>query len=563
MAQSALSDAPRMSSGEEILDGLRQALAILAANMPARVDVPFNTRASNNSIPSDLTAFIQAHFEMEKASTLVRTHPEFLEPCTQVVNHAITQDPVFNLFLISFLFKIDPKPDYLRLVIHLASDGHLTLEECHQVYWQIRQTLFSSGATPDAESFELVYRFYLTLSNIWKEQLGPHVGAWVPPEERHQNKVVVLTNQLLSELHAPSADTYQNAQVLKALGKDVLLINTADLPSQMRVPLFNPALSNYSEAALGVRQIRYEADSFPFYQCPPTMPEPSEIMKVVNLVRTHNPQFVLSLGGSSPTADLCSLFTTVATIPFGGLVPIAASQALVIPRVIKDADRRLRDGLGFHEDALVTAQYAFAVQEAEAPLSRTSLDIPEDAIAFCVVGTRFDRELTPSFLSILEAAVAQNSHLFFVFAGPIDDTGSLLKERQTLEERCRFLGFRDDVPKILGACDAYLNPPRAGGATSAVAAMAAGIPVLSQPWGDVAEQACREGFYEPWSDAEDIAAFAQRLAEDPDRDGALSAKLKERALACTDRPAMIRGLIDHLENRILHRQTVFKESGLQ
>ncbi len=558
MAQSAVSDAPTSSSSAETLDGLRQALAMLAANMPGRVDVPFDTSLSGGSMPSDLAAFIHAHFEMEKASTLVRTHPEFLEPCTQIINQAITQDPAFNLFLVSFLLKIDPKPDYLRLVIHLASDGHLTLEECHQVYWQIRQTLFSSGEIADAESFESIYRFYLKLSNIWKEQLGPRAGAWVPPEDRQQDRVVILSNQLLSELHAPSADTYQNAQVLKALGKDILLINTADLPSQMSVPLFHPALSNYSQDASGVRQIRYREDTFPFYQCPPTMPVASEIMKVVDLVRAHNPQFVLSLGGSSPTADLCSLFTTVATIPFGGMMPIAASQALVVPRIIKETDQTLRDGLRFHDDALVTAQYAFAAREPETPLPRSSLGIPEGAIAFCLVGTRFDRELTPHFLSILEAALVQHPNLFFVFAGPIEAPGALTTGLTTLEKRCGFLGFRDDVPKILGACDAYLNPPRAGGATSAVAAMAAGIPVLSQPWGDVAEQACREGFYEPWSDAQDIAAFAQKLAEEPSRDENLIAKLKQRAAACTDRPAMIRGLIDYLENQVLQRQPVFK-----
>ena len=424
-------------------------------------------------------------------------------------------------------------------------------------------TLLIRCETPDAESFELVYRFYLSLSNIWREQFGARAGTWVPPEDRRHDRVVILTNQLLSELHAPSADTYQNAQVLKALDKDVLLINTADLPSQMTVPLFNPALSNYSETALGVRHIRYEADTFPFYQCPPTMPNAAEMMKVVDLVRTHNPQFVLSLGGSSPTADLCALFTTVATIPFGGMMPIAASQTLVVPRVIKETDRTLRDNLGLHDDALVTAQYAFAPQEPETPHSRASLGIPDDAIAFCLVGTRFDRELTPSFLSVLEAAIKLNPKLFFVFAGPIEGPDGLMTGHAALRERSCLLGFREDVPKILGACDAYLNPPRAGGATSAVAALAAGIPVLTQPWGDVAEQACREGFYEAWADAEDIAAFAQKLEDDPDRDGARGAKLKQRALACTDRPAMLRGLMDHLEDQVLHRQAVFNDPAPQ
>jgi glycosyltransferase involved in cell wall biosynthesis len=561
VAQFALSDVPPTASAQEVLKGLQVTLGALAVQMPVHVEVPFETGESAQPFESDVAAFVRAHFEMEKASTLVRTQPEWLEPVTQIINNAICNNATFNLFLISFLFKIDPRPDYLRLVIHLASNGHLSLGECHQVYWQIRQTLFSSGESLDAESFELIYRFYLTLSDIWKDQLGHLAGGWIPPRNRCQDNVVILTNQLLSELHAPSADAYQNAQVLKSLGKHITLINTADIPSKMSVPLFNPALSNYSKEALNATQIRYKENIFPLHQCSQEMPNVAALEKVVEIVREVNPQFVLSLGGSSPAADLCALFTTVATIPFGGVFPIASSQALVVPRIIENDDRDLCSRLGFHNDALVTAQYAFAAQEPEPAHPRSILGIPEDAISMCLVGTRFERELTPAFLSILDEAITIDPRLFFVVVGPFDDSSSIMSNFPELKSRVGVLGFRDDVPKILSACDAYLNPPRSGGATSAVAAMAAGIPVLSQPWGDVADQACREGFYESWSTASDIAAFAKRLTVEHDLRDSLATRLKERARVCMDRSAMLLHLATHLEDHVLDRRPVFREQA--
>jgi len=287
------------------------------------------------------------------------------------------------------------------------------------------------------------------------------------------------------------------------------------------------------------------------------MPDVSAALNVVKQIRSFNPKFVLSLGGSSPVADLCAGFTTVATIPFDGTFPVAATQILVVPRTLSAQDRNLAARLHFDEQTLYSNQYAFAFQAPAPPLKRAALAIPKDAVAFCLVGSTGDPELSPGFLKMLNEACRQEPRLFFVFIGEFTLADPQFASFSDLQDRSCFLGTRADTSAILGACDAYLNPPRQGGASSAVAAMAAGLPVLSQGWGDVVDQACPTDFYERWTNATQIASFAKQLLIDPGLIKQISIRSRKRAAECTDRRNMLNKLIAHMADGQLDRQAVF------
>ncbi len=528
------------------------ALRNLTHQMPKEITVPLPEERDPK-----LTSYLMAHVELKKALERQREDPTLTEMIVQEVGKVLGSSPMVDLYLISYLYKLNPKLENLKVVLNMVDQCELEIGPLHQVYWYLRQSLYGTGTMVDAESFELLFRFYLSLSQIWRSHSMTAVGEWIPPEARNADRVVVLTNQFLELPHGPTADVYETIRALRAMGKEVLLVNTADMPNSKTVPMFDPKVAPYAHDLIAAEQITYRDATYSFKQCPPNMPNVTAALQLVKQIRQLKPELIISLGGSSPVADLCAGFTTVATIPFDGVFPIAASQLLFIPRVCHTQDRTMIARLGFHEDVLFSNQYAFAPQTPLPSVKRASLGIPKNATAFCLVGSQFEPELSSGFLAMLNEACRSEPRLFIVFMGEFDIADMHLSSMPFLQERSCFVGQRDDQMAVLAACDGYLNPPRQGGATSAVAAMTAGLPILSQGWGDVVDQACDNGTYERWVNAKQISGFAKQLADDPGLAKTLSRRSKKRAAECTDRSAMLKNLIEHLEDGMLDQNAVF------
>ncbi len=94
---------------------------------------------------------------------------------------------------------------------------------------------------------------------------------------------------------------------------------------------------------------------------------------------------------------------------------------------------------------------------------------------------------------------------------------TLAKELSLDAKRVRFLGFRGDVPDLLGAADVFALPSRDEGLPLAVLeAMAQGLPVVATPVGGVPElvREGQDGLLVPVEDHAALAAAITRLAAD-------------------------------------------------
>jgi len=103
-------------------------------------------------------------------------------------------------------------------------------------------------------------------------------------------------------------------------------------------------------------------------------------------------------------------------------------------------------------------------------------------------------------------------------AGDGDERPALeaLSARRGLDDRVRFLGRREDVPDLLGACDALVMPSRAEGlGIAALQAMAAGRPVVASAVGGLADAVVHEetGLLVPPDDAGALADALARLGD--------------------------------------------------
>ena len=126
----------------------------------------------------------------------------------------------------------------------------------------------------------------------------------------------------------------------------------------------------------------------------------------------------------------------------------------------------------------------FRRDETKAIELRQSLGLGSDAKILLFVG-RMTTYKNPRFVvEVLEHLQQKGAHFAAVFAGtgPCEIDVREMARQKGLSERVRVLGWRQDVPELMQACDLLIWPgledPKEGLGLGVVEAQAAGLPVL-------------------------------------------------------------------------------------
>lgn len=161
-------------------------------------------------------------------------------------------------------------------------------------------------------------------------------------------------------------------------------------------------------------------------------------------------------------------------------------------------------------------------------VSRASLDTPEDVPLVLALG-----RLHPNKgFDILLEALARAPRIYLWLAGAGPEREALQKKAAALEimDRVRFLGWRDDAPDLLAACDMLVAPSRIEPlGNTIIEAWAAGKPVIASQSagpGELIENG-ENGLLVAIGDADALARAMTALAGDR----ALSARLAQAGLA--------------------------------
>lgn len=178
---------------------------------------------------------------------------------------------------------------------------------------------------------------------------------------------------------------------------------------------------------------------------------------------------------------------------------------------------------------------------------RAALRVPADAPLALVVGLLY--EAKGQDLALRALAEPGLERLVIAFAGDGDRRAD--DERLAAElgvaDRARFLGWRDDVPALLGAADLLLLPSRWEGMPYVVLeAFASGLPVVAARVDGTRALVVdgETGFGAPVGDARGLAAAVARLlALAPEERRALGAAGRARVARDFSVAAMVRGLV--------------------
>ncbi len=166
---------------------------------------------------------------------------------------------------------------------------------------------------------------------------------------------------------------------------------------------------------------------------------------------------------------------------------------------------------------------------------REDLGIPADAPLLATIGLLNVAKGQDLALRALATPTAAAAHLLIVGHGEEREALEALGAELGLAERVHFLGWRDDVPGLLGTCDGLLLPSRWEGMPYIVLeAMAAGLPIVATRVDGARELVVEgeHGFLADVGDVQDLArAIGRWLACDPQRRRELGRASRERVEA--------------------------------
>ena len=442
-----------------------------------------------------------------------------------------------RVFLLSFLASVSSDGRHLVELQRTLSQPDVTLEQRHFFYWQLLIRHAHVRGLPQLEPATV----YSSLVESCLRALNLKPG-WIDTTDRDSESIIVITNQLLGLQHAPTIDCMDYCHVLQTrMKKKVLLINTADMPWTLQLPYYKAVRFNYTEEYSKVGKLNFKGELIDFYQCRRPMPNLAEVRSIVATVLTRKPSFVFSLGHSNITADVCARFLTVATMPFGTNLARAQSNVFILPRQRKPDDAAFMKEWRIEDEQIVEAEYTFRLPGRTASVTRAELGLPQDAYVIAIVGNRLAEEITEPVATDLAQLLARVPQAFVAFLGTFPTYSRLPEKHPVFRQRSAFLGYHKDVLSVYEHCDAYFNPPRYGGGSSAAFALAMGLPVLTLDTGDVANIA---GSKFVFGSVDEIGAFVQRAASDAAYRREWGQKAKERFTAISDREGMLRRIVD-------------------
>ena len=198
--------------------------------------------------------------------------------------------------------------------------------------------------------------------------------------------------------------------------------------------------------------------------------------------------------------------------------PIAVSQAVADqwqPLLKKSKIQVIHNGIPYDEFL------------ADFPAVKSELGLPEDKVIVGMIGRINPWKGQLFFLEIAEKIAAKHPNTHFVFVGdPFPGYEPILEElrqgiiNKRMEDRVTYLGFRDDIPRVMNALDIFVLPSTLPDPfpTVVLEAMASAKPVVATYPGGSAEMVVegKTGFLIPGGNVDLGVEILEKLIANPE-----------------------------------------------
>lgn len=328
------------------------------------------------------------------------------------------------------------------------------------------------------------------------EKEYPVTPEYIPYAKRCQSRIVVETDCVLGYYHAPTRIVMELCYLLQEkLGYEVfLLVNMLEMKRErMEQFWLFPYVRNYKKDLDGSFALSYQGCEITGYQLSVGTGNLEELREVLSRIGEWKPMCVWHIGGSGFLHDIYRGMTTVLSMACTDGYSI--SEAPVLTSFMQSDSEAVNHQIEMIQQngqKMVNFQLEIEYDGAGRIYRKTEFGFDGDAFVLCVAGNRLDDEMTPSFVEMLERAASKDERIGIAVIGDCKKT--LLSGIPS--DRVKFLGFRTDLVDVIRMTDLFVNPPRKGGGGGAARSIAAGVPVVTMPYCDVANMVDGDFFVE-------------------------------------------------------------------
>ncbi|MBO5483682.1 MAG: hypothetical protein J5979_00550 [Lachnospiraceae bacterium] len=399
-----------------------------------------------------------------------------------ILDQEFENDTQLYLLILSVLFFLFKEKKTLDKAEELLQKKDLTYDTVTGIRKQIDITRFHHMEYH--VPYKQCRKIHHLLIQRLKEELKPEL-IFVPWEQRNHRRILLVTDTLLTDLHAPTklvlglGKTLQEeleyeVNILVAVENfDVEeLENTWLYPYHVHyLPQYDGEfVRDYQGAKLqGFQQV---VDEMHFVQ----------VRETLHRVQKWKPEMIWYIGGTSVIADVLSESFTLAAMPCTD--GYAVSDAPVLISYMKNGSQISEMEQVIQEKGQKTIDISLTAQfvKYDKVYSPEEFGIPKDSFIIAIVGNRLDTEINHQFIRIMEEIALNEERVYFVTIGKC----SIPWKSEILNGRVVNLGYHEDLVNVLMATHLFLNPERAGGGGGAYCAIIAEVPVVTLPGCDIA-----------------------------------------------------------------------------
>ena len=374
----------------------------------------------------------------------------------------------------------------LKLLIDGLNSGEIDLFYAIFYKWQIIQRIFLSY------NFDSKYNLQMELQRTLVNKLYRFLNIDFPfILEPNYNRIVVISTQLLGLNHGPTRNVLDYCYTLqKKLHKEVFILITYEMPVEQNLTKEYETAGltynyfNYNKEMNGAFKIEYQDEVFYGFQCHVIKDNKDKMRSILRFIYEWKPFLIYNIGSANLIADICSTFTMGVCIPCAYNFPVSEAQYLILPRRIEEPDKDIVNYIHQRGQNIIESIFVYKLKQITTAHRKEDYGFSDDNFIIAIIGTRLHYEIDKVFAGILNKILELDEKICIAFIGIFNNFDNI-KGNIGYPDRVKFLGYHEDVRGILNIANLYLNPPRKGGGTSAVEAMAEGIPLITLPNCDV------------------------------------------------------------------------------
>lgn len=421
------------------------------------------------------------------------------------INKEFSQDIEWNILLTSLFVKSTHDIKFLYQIINIITKNKINPYLGTELEYQVAYETFTNDYNQEETYF---LRRKLHTFNVCNfSNLLDISFEYIPYIKRNNNRIVIITDQILTVKHSPSKIILDQCYTLqKEMGLDIFLVICPIHVTLLNHTLWSEIVPenylrelngdyivtykdsdiyinqknsdgmfiiNYKDISIKGMQILFDQDNFLLQK------------QVLNKIYDYNPKFIYNINSINPLADICMNFTTVVSSGMSYGYPISDAPILLCLDDNNKKEKHEYEILSPYQQYIIKYKNNYSIDKPKCIRNRKEFDIPEDNFIITIVGNRLQDEITQDFIDKLERIIRINSSISILFIGNYDNYFEYFNE-DTFKNRVFFIGFQPDLVSVISIADLYLNPPRKGGGISALIALYAGVPVITLPNCDVA-----------------------------------------------------------------------------